>query len=442
MSSPSTLEIEPLPRPPRATVRVPGSKSITNRGLVLGALSSWWGNARLDNALQSEDTEVMVEALRTLGFRVTADWGAKRIGIAALGDQGPPVIGGCPSYVPARGAHLFVANSGTTMRFLTALVALGRGDFHLDGVARMRERPIADLLAALRQLGVDASTQSDSGFPPVTVRAAGIGGGAVRLRGDTSSQFVTALLMAAPFAARAVTVTLDGPLVSVPYVLMTLHLLRLAGITIDLPATNQFQIPAPQCCRLEHLDVEPDASAASYFFGAAAITGGEVTVAGLRRDSIQGDVRLAHVLSEMGCSLVAGRTGLTLRGGPLRGVDVDMNAMSDCVMTLAAVACFAEGPTVIRNVAHIRHKETDRIAALATELRRLGASVEEQPDGLRIVPGPLRGAEVETYDDHRMAMSLALVGLRVPGVRIRNPGCVAKTYPDFFADLRRLYDSR
>jgi 3-phosphoshikimate 1-carboxyvinyltransferase len=430
---PETLEIRPLERPPSAAVEVPGSKSMTNRALVLAALSSHNRGFRLTNVLRSEDTEVMLTALSRLGFRIQPDW--SRDEVRAL-----------PTWqaerIPARSADLFVGNSGTTMRFLTALLSLGQGRYRLDGVARMRERPIEDLLTALREVGVNAYSERGNGCPPVVVEANGLRGGLLHLKGDVSSQFLSALLMVAPFAQSDVTIRVTGPLVSEPYVRMTVAMLRQWHLDVDVQTPALYRIPAPQCqpplASIWQHTIEPDASAASYFFAAAAITGGRVTVLGLPEDSLQGDVGFVDVLAEMGCRVERCSSGVTVHGRPLRGVDVDMGAISDTVMTLAAVACFAQGPTTIRNVAHIRHKETDRLAALAAELRRLGAGVREFADGLTVTPRPLSGAPVETYDDHRMAMSLALVGLRVPGVVIMNPACVAKTYPGFFADLERL----
>ena len=429
MRYPDRLPIRPLDRPPDATVRVPGSKSITNRALVLAALTGKGDAWALRGALRSEDTELMVEALRTLGFRVLTEWEDAAVFVSSAED-GP--------LIPSPGAELFVGNSGTTMRFLTAMVGLGHGRFRLDGVPRMRERPIQDLLDALGQLGVRAFSERGNGCPPVVVEADGLAGGTVRIRGDISSQFLSGLLMAAPFARGEVAIEVEGPLVSRPYVAMTLAMMRHFGANVTAAGDRRFHVAGRRPAGVGSYTIEPDASAASYFFGAAAITGGTVTVPGLGRASLQGDVRFAEVLADMGCELTDGPDGLTVRGGPLRGIDADLNDISDTVMTLAAVACFADGPTTIRNVAHIRHKETDRLAALATELRRLGAEVEEFADGLTIRPAPLRGATVETYNDHRMAMSLALVGLRVPGVVITNPGCVAKTYPRFFEDLAAL----
>jgi 3-phosphoshikimate 1-carboxyvinyltransferase len=430
---PDRLPVEPLAHPPVATVHLPGSKSITNRALVLAALYSKGTPCELSGCLRSDDTEVMIEALRRLGFAVECGWDERppRVTVTGPADEGD---------VPAPAADLFAANSGTSMRFLTALVSLGRGRYRLDGVPRMRERPIGDLLEALGQLGVRARSEAGNGCPPVVVEAAGLAGGRARIRGGVSSQFLSGLLMAAPRARADVILELDGKLVSEPYVAMTEEMMRQWGLEVERRAGRSFHVPAPQrpSNPPARYTVETDASAASYFWAAAAITGGGVCVAGLDRDSLQGDVRFFDLLLRMGCREVPGAAGLGLEGGPLRGIDADMNQISDTVMTLAAVACFAEGPTTIRNVAHVRHKETDRLDALACELRRLGAGVDEYPEGLRITPGPLRGAAVRTYNDHRMAMSLALVGLRVPGVVIEDPGCVAKTYPDFFRDLDLL----
>jgi 3-phosphoshikimate 1-carboxyvinyltransferase len=430
--------IVPLTQPPHATVSVPGSKSITNRVLVLAALSARirWGRHRylLTGALRSEDTEVMVESLNRLGFNVRLHW-----------DYKPPAIVVHMHFlrkrvIPAERADLYVANSGTTMRFLTAVVSVGGGRYRLDGVPRMRERPMKDLLDALGQLGVDAKSENGNGCPPVIISTNGWQNPVVRVKSDVSSQFLSGLLLAAPFANQDTEIMFDGPPVSKPYLDMTVAVMHAWGFDVRSNKANSgYVVPGRQNVgNLETYAIEPDASAASYFFGAAAVTGGRVTVTGLTKQSLQGDMRFVDVLERMGCRVEASADRITVEGGMLRGIDVDMNDISDTVMTLAGVACFAEGPTTIRNVAHIRHKETDRLTALATELRRIGAGVEEFADGLTITPRPLHGAEIETYNDHRMAMSMALVGLRVPGIVIKNPGCVAKTYPDFFADLERL----
>lgn len=438
MHYPSQLEIVPLVRPPLTEVRVPGSKSITNRALVLAALTaSREHDTVLEGALQCEDTEVMVACLRRLGFDVNTDWATAQIRVRRPAKVfSPRPTGGERSGV--RG-ELFVANSGTTMRFLTAMVALGHGQFRLDGVPRMRERPIGDLLDALHLLGVQATSESGNGCPPVLIVTNGLRGGSVRMKGNTSSQFLSGLLLAAPFAQGDIMIEVDGPLVSEPYVNMTIAMMRQFGLAVVCDRPGHLVVPAPQQVPpLELYRIEPDASAASYFFAAAAITGGSVSVVGLPTFSLQGDVRFVEVIQQMGCKVERSGEAITVRGGPLQGIDVDMNDISDTVMTLAAVACFAQGPTTIRHVAHIRHKETDRITALATELRRIGAQVTERGDGLTITPAPLHGSLMQTYNDHRMAMSLALVGLKIPGIVIDQPTCVAKTYPRFFDDLERL----
>jgi 3-phosphoshikimate 1-carboxyvinyltransferase len=347
------------------------------------------------------------------------------------------VVTGCGGQLAVERANLYVANSGTTIRFLTAMLAACRGRFRLDGVPRMRERPIQDLLDALGQLGAAAVSESHSGCPPVVLDADGLEGGRARIRGDISSQFLSGLLLAAPYAKQNVTLEVEGELVSQPYVRMTLGVMDAFGVHVDSGSLLRFEIPRARYCGCDY-QVEPDASAASYFWAAAAISGGTVHVEGITPDALQGDVAFCDCLRRMGCRVEHDGSGISVHGEPLRGIDVNMNAISDTVQTLAAVALFADGPTSITGVAHIRHKETDRIADLARELRKLGAVVDEHSDGLRITPGPLRAAGIDTYHDHRMAMSLALVGLRVPGIVIHDPACAGKTYPRFFEDLAAL----
>jgi 3-phosphoshikimate 1-carboxyvinyltransferase len=419
------IEIEPVKKPIDARVRPPGSKSITNRALACAALAD--GKSTLRGALDSDDTRVMIAALGQLGILVESAHEGRTLQVAGQG--------GC---VPAHEADLFCGNSGTTIRFLTALVTLGQGRYRLDGIARMRERPIADLLDALRQLGATADAEKHNGCPPIVVQTNGLAGGTTKVRGNISSQFLSGLLMAVPCAKSPVTIEIEGTLVSQPYVHMTLAVMQAFGVTASTDAAlSRFTIPAPQTYRALDYAIEPDASAASYFWAAAAITGGRVTVEGLSANSLQGDVAFVNCLEAMGCEVKRDADSITVVGRPLHGIDVDMNAISDTVQTLSVVALFADGPTNIRNVGHIRHKETDRIGAVATELRKLGATVEERDDGLRITPGKLHAATVDTYDDHRMAMSFALAGLRQSGVRINDPGCTAKTYPNFFDDLAR-----
>jgi 3-phosphoshikimate 1-carboxyvinyltransferase len=431
MKYPPELAIIPATRPLAATVSVPGSKSITNRALVLAALAG--ADCTLSGVLNSEDTEVMVESLRRLGVIIDCDWPACTIRVHE-NITGRKIL--------ASRADLYVANSGTSMRFLAAMVAVGEGRYRLDGVSRMRERPIQDLLDALTVLGVDARSEAGNGCPPIVITARGLSGGRVAIKAAKSSQFLSALLMAAPYAKTPLTIAIDGPAVSEPYIAMTIRMLRQWGHTVDEAAGTFIVLPA-HLANVHQYAIEPDASAASYFFAAAAIAGGSVAVRGMTRTMLQGDVAFVDCLEQMGCHVAATVDGIAVTSsGRLRGIAVDMNAISDTVMTLAAVACFAEGTTTITNVAHIRHKETDRIAALAIELRKLGADVCEAADGLTITPRPLSGTPLDTYDDHRMAMSLALIGLRVPGVVIRNPACVAKTYPGFWTDFTAAQDQR
>ncbi|MBI3407642.1 MAG: 3-phosphoshikimate 1-carboxyvinyltransferase [Planctomycetes bacterium] len=449
MSFPDALAIQPLVKPPKATIQPPGSKSITNRALVLAALTARGHACALQGASRCEDTEVMIDCLRALGFRVLTEWPECLVFVSS--DPEAPTI-------PASAADLDVAGSGTTMRFLTAMVALGHGRYRLDGNVRMRERPVEHLLEGLRQLGVKAYSENGNRCPPVVVEADGLREGTARLNGKISSQYVSAILMAATRAEGRVRVQVEAPRVSEPYVRMTLRMIKQFGFAVREEGPDDIEIfgrgeyrpilkkaaPFPEkYVRPHHIplrdyQIEPDASSASYFWAAAAILEGKVTVPNLNQKSLQGDVQFLDVLEDMGCEVSYGSDAITLCGGPLRGIDVAMNDISDTVMTLAAVACFALGPTTIRNVEHVRHKESDRLAAVAAELRRIGATVDEFADGLTITPGPLHGAEIETYNDHRIAMAMALVGLKVPGIVIKNPGCVAKTYPGFFEDLEKL----
>lgn len=428
---PTTILIEPWSGPPpSAAVHVPGSKSLTNRALIIAAMAD--GPSVLKGALQSEDTEVMVKALEDLGIRVQFDADSARIAIE-----------GCGGNFPAKEANLYVANSGTSLRFLTAMLATGNGTYRLDGTPRMRQRPVSDLLMALSGLGARVRSDLGTGCPPVTIEASGMDGGYAFVRGDVSSQFLSGLLMALPYARDTTTVEVQGPLVSQPYVTMTLNVMEEFGVSVENRKYRRFDVHAGHYRGREHL-IEPDASAASYFFALAAITGGTITVEGLGTTTLQGDLAFVDILQFMGCKVSRQRERTTVQGGALRAVDVDMNAVSDTVMTLAVVALFADGVSRIRNVAHIRHKETDRLAALATELRKLGAKIDELPDGLIIdppAPKKLHGARIDTYDDHRMAMSFALAGLKVAGIAIVDPGCVAKTYPGFWKDLEAVRSS-
>jgi 3-phosphoshikimate 1-carboxyvinyltransferase len=422
-----SLPIQPVVQPVEGNVRVPGSKSITNRALLLAALAE--GTSRLEGALFSDDTHYMSEALRQLGIPVRADADAELFEVTGAGGQ-----------LPADTAELFVGNSGTTARFITALLALGRGPYRLDGVPRMRERPIGELLDVLRQLGVDARDELGTGSLPLEVRSNGWRGGKVTMHAEKSSQPLSGLLMVAPLAENGLEIEVAGELFSQPYIEITTRMMDQWGAALTHENLRHFQIPGGQNYRAQTYRIEPDASGASYFWAAAAVTGGRVRVEGIGQGALQGDAAFVDVLEQMGCAVTRGDDFIEVRGVPhLRGIDVDMNSISDTVMTLAAIAPFADEPVNIRNVAHIRHKETDRIAAVATELRRLGVTVDERADGLTIHPASaLQPAHIKTYDDHRMAMSFAITGLRASGVEILDPGCVAKTFPDFFERLDAL----
>ena len=423
----TSLHIPCCPGPVTGSIRPPGSKSITNRALVCAALAA--GESRLSGALDSQDTRVMVAGLQALGIGVEADW-----------PRGEIRVTGCGGAIPLGSATIDCAASGTTIRFLSAVCSLGHGVYRLDGTPRMRKRPIGDLLEALQSLDVRATAESAGGCPPVVIESSGLIGGATRIAGSVSSQFASGLAMVAPCTRDGITLEFTGRLVSLPYLAMTRRVMESFGATCEMIDERTWRIE-PTGYRGVAYRIEPDASAASYFAAAAAITGGRVRIEGLGRSSMQGDVGFCDALAQMGCTVEwhdLPDEGVTVSGRASSGIDVDMNAISDTVPTLAVVALFASGPTTIRNVAHIRDKETDRIGDLATELRKLGATIDERPDGLTIHPFPLRAAEITTYDDHRMAMSLALAGLRVPGVRILDPACVGKTFPTYWERLSAI----
>ena len=428
---PPQIEILPLEKPVDATIAVPGSKSLTNRALILAALAD--GDTVLTGALASEDTVVMLDSLRRLGFEARADAGGETVTVRGRGGE-----------IPASGAELFLGNSGTSIRFLTALCALGRGTFRLDGVERMRQRPQQDLLDALADWGVSAISENGDGCPPLVVEGrGGLRGGTAHVGAEASSQFLTALLMVAPYAEKEATLQIRGILRPF-YVDITRRMMAQFGVRVSTGNNAEFRVAKGQTYMAQaDYPIEPDASSASYFFAAAALTGGRVTVPGLGPDALQGDVRFAtEVLAAMGCDVSHDAGGLTVKGpqdGKLRGIDRNMSAISDTALTLAAIAPFADSPTTVRHIAHSRLQECDRIAAVCAELRELGVTVEEHPDGYTIHPAAdFTPAVIETYHDHRVAMSFALVGLRVPGVVIENPACVAKTFPDYWQRLDLL----
>ena len=406
---------------------VPGSKSLTNRALVVAALAE--GRSTLRGSLIAEDSDVMIAALNKLGIPVTA----KGTTFTVEGKKG---------VIPSPEAVLDLRLSGTSIRFLTAMVALGQGKYTLDGNERMRQRPIQDLLESLKKLGVKADTQFESGCPPVMVEAKGLTGGKTSIAGDRSSQYLSALLMAAPYAKTPVHIDVTGELQSKPFIDMTLNLMADFGVKVQRDAYASFTV-SPASYQAQDYLIEGDAMAAGYFWAAAAITGGRVKVSNVGSSSVQGDKRLADVLGKMGCSVNWQATSCEVTGpvnGRLKGGSFDLNDMPDQAQTLAVVALFADSPVRINNVWNMRIKETDRLAAVHTELRKFGVHVEEGHDYLVVYP--LKEAptalEVETYGDHRMAMAFALAGLRLSGVTIHDPACVAKTFPDFFDVLQTL----
>ena len=412
--------------PLNGEVRVPGSKSLTQRMLICAALAD--GTSTLHGALLADDTRIMAEGLGRLGAAIEIDEACDEIEIC-----------GCGGHWRADRAELDVGAAGTAMRFLTAAACLGNGLHRIDGSERMRQRPIAALVDALHELGAEIGYERDSGYPPLTIMARGLTGGEVVFDSPPSSQYVSAILMVAPYAANDVMIRIDGSLPSRPYIDLTLDAMRTMGVEVLESDGRRFVIPSSQRYIGGVHEIEPDASSTSYFFAAAAVTGGRMRVAGLTRRSRQGDAGFVDVLEQMGCSVDEGGDYLEVRGprsGKLAGVSVDLNAMPDTVQTLAVAALFAEGPTEIRNVANLRVKETDRLAALAAELARLDAKVDLYDDGLKIYP-PMRtaSAEIRTYDDHRMAMSFSIAGLAGAPVLIKDADCVSKSFPEFFSVL-------
>ncbi|MCA1937390.1 MAG: bifunctional 3-phosphoshikimate 1-carboxyvinyltransferase/cytidylate kinase [Dechloromonas sp.] len=403
------------------TVRLPGSKSISNRVLLLAALAE--GETEVRDLLASDDTERMLEALQALG-----------VGVTHLGGEHWK-IAGCGGRFPVKAAELFLGNAGTAFRPLTAALALAGGDYVLKGVARMHERPIGDLVDGLRQLGADITYLGNDGYPPLQLKPATIRpGGVVKVRGDVSSQFLTGLLMALPLTGETVAVEVVGELISKPYIEITLATMARFGVVVERDGWQRFTVRAGSRYRSPGtVYVEGDASSASYFLALGAIGGGPVRVEGVGADSIQGDVKFAEALAQMGAIIETGPNWMAACApeGGLVAVDLDCNHIPDAAMTLATAALFAKGTTTLRNIASWRVKETDRIAAMATELRKLGAEVEEGADYIRVTPAPLKPAAIDTYDDHRMAMCFSLAAFATP-LRINDPKCVGKTFPDYF----------
>lgn len=422
---PASLEISPQATP-ATTVTVPGSKSVSNRALLTAALAD--GESRLRDLLDADDTRVMIDSLQ-------------RLGVPVQRDGADAVVGGQAGPLRARAAEVDAGLSGTTMRFLLPVLAASTGRFRLTGRGSLLNRPLQDQLDALRQLGADVVSEADDGCPPVLLNAGGLSGGEVSVSGELSSQYLSGLLLAAPLASNETVIEVTGELQSAPFVLITLAVMESFGISVEREGFHRFRV-APGAYRAQDFRVEGDATAAGNFWVAAAVTGGTVKVANVGRASSQGDTRLAEVLEQMGCMVSWTADSCTVQGPPrgeLSGGEFDLNDIPDQALALAVAGLFTDSPLTITNVYNMRIKETDRIAAVATELRRIGAVVEEGRDWLRVVPqASYRPARIATYDDHRMAMAFAVAGLVLPGITILDPGCVAKTYPGYFSDFARL----
>jgi 3-phosphoshikimate 1-carboxyvinyltransferase len=430
----SSLSINPITHPLNATVRVPGSKSLTNRALLIAALAG--GTTKISNALFSDDSNYLAQALQTLGFDLQRSAAKQEVTVTGLGGK-----------IPANTAGLYIGNSGTTARFLCAFLTLGDGEYILDGEPRMRERPIGDLVDALTQLGANIhplSLREGAGVreicPPVKITASGLSGGNAVIAGNISSQFLSALLMVAPYARTPIEIILSTELNSKPYVDMTISIMKDFSVEIERHGYERFTIHPTPFSSITNYQIESDASAASYFFAAPAICGGTVKVENISRTSVQGDIAFIDVLKQMGCEIKEGHNSIEVTATKeLRGVDVDMRDIPDTAQTLAVIAPFASSPTRIRGIASARVKETDRISATCAELARLGVSVEEHEDGMTIHPvEKMRPALIQTYNDHRMAMAFSLIGLRFDGISIENPSCVSKTFPNYFDMLNTL----
>jgi len=431
-----SLAIQPV-RSFRAHVTPPGSKSLTNRALLLAALAE--GESTLTGVLFADDSRRMLAALQALKFDVAIDEPNSTVRITGRG-----------GVIPCDHANLNLGNAGTAYRFLTAAMPLGRGEFVLDGIERMRQRPVKQLVDGLRQIGATINYTMNDGCPPLQVTARGsLAGGQFTMPPTLSSQYISALLQVGGYCEKGLTINFDGPITSRPYVEMTLRLMHTFGVRAEVDANfTRIHVPTGKY-RATNYAIEPDASNASYFLAAAAIVpGSSCTIEGLGKRSIQGDIGFADVLHRMGAGLLFGGDFITVmapaNGQKLCGIDIDLNHMPDMAQTLAAVALFAEGTTTIRDVGNLRVKETDRLGALKNELTKLGATVEIEGDDISITPpadGKVKPAAIDTYDDHRMAMSFAIVGLRSPGVVINDPKCVNKTFPEYFEYLRKMADS-
>ena len=405
---------------------VPGSKSLTNRALIGAALAA--GSTRLTNASLSDDSRFLARALGQAGIPVDV-----------REEQSVLLVEGRGGGVPALQGEFFMGNAGTALRFFASFLCLGRGSYVLDGDERMRERPIGGLVDALRGLGARIAYGAKEGVPPLRIEGRGLSGGRAAVRGETSSQFVSSLLLSAPGAAGEVTVDVSGEITSKPYIDITLDVMRDLGVEVAERGAGRYVVPGGSRYRAREYAIAGDGASANYLLAMAAAAGGRAVVRGVGSRSRQGELRFGDVLREMGCEVLVAEDSIEVRGRARRGVDVDMNDMPDSAQTLACVALFAEGPTRVRHVRNLRVKETDRIAAIAKECGKLGATVEEHDDGFTLTPpAKVRPAEVDTYRDHRMAMSFAVAAVAAPGVVIRDPECVSKSFPGFFELLKKL----
>ena len=422
-----TLTLQPLAQA-NGDVQIPGSKSLSNRILLLAALAE--GSTRITNLLDSDDVRHMLNALKALGVSYQLGDDRRSCELDGLGQ----------AFKAEQALELFLGNAGTAMRPLCAALCASEGSFTLSGEPRMYERPIADLVDALLPLGADIEYLGEPGYPPLRINAKGLKGGEVSIRGNISSQFLTALLMAAPLAEGDLSIRVEGELVSKPYIDITLHTMALFGVEVENHDYQRFVVRAGQQYRSPgEVMVEGDASSASYFLAAAAIAGGTVRVYGVGADSVQGDKAFAEVLGKMGAQVSYGPTWIEVTRGELSGVDLDLNAIPDAAMTIATTALFAKGPTAIRNVYNWRVKETDRLSAMATELRKVGAEVVEGEDFIEITPpAQIQSAAIDTYDDHRMAMCFSLAAFGDAPITINDPGCTRKTFPEYFELFRRI----
>ena len=418
------MEIKPT-KHLNATVKVPGSKSYTQRALIIGALAK--GKSFLRNALLSEDTECLIEALGSLGSEI-------------LNKDDDIIINGTSGNITNPGRQVYLGNNGTAMRFLTGLVSLGRGVFTLAGDPRLCERPIKPLLDALKILGVDARSKNGRNSPPVVVHAKGLRGGRVTLADIDSSQYVSSLLICAPFAEKDTVIELQGHIPSLPYIDMTMEVMKEFGVEVISKPPNRYSVKSAQRYEGRRYRIEGDVSSASYFFLAAALCRGRVRVHNINPRTLQGDIGLLPIMERLGCTVIREDNWVEVVGGELTPGEhiFDLGDMPDMVPTLSILAAVRPGRTVIKNVSHLRMKESNRLEALVTELRKTGVRAEERDDGLVIDGNRPRGAEIETYDDHRIAMSFAILGLVIPGIKIRDGNCVNKSFPGFWEELKKM----